>query len=111
MQIDTGTAIIILAVLIFYLRLIIIQRERAKRLTHQSFPGKKKNARDKQLSFLTSYSILSQNQPDRVIAGLGIFAILAGVLLNLRVIPWIPVQNYWWVPVAAGIVAFSWAFK
>ena len=109
MQIDMGTAVIILAVLIFYLRLIIIQRERARRLRQVRNPGKK--TRDKQQSILTNYSILNQDLHGRVIAGSGILAILAGVLLNLKVIQWNPVQTYWWVPVAAGIVAFSWGFK
>ncbi len=114
MNIDTGTAVVIAAVLVFYLRLIILQRQRAKQLrSAQAQPAgskkKKRAAQEAQTS--RPYSIISPRTSDRVIAGAGLLAILAGVLLNLGIIPLPGPQAIWWVPVAIGIVAFSWLFR
>jgi hypothetical protein len=110
MPVDAGTAIVIGAVLIFYLRLIILQRERAKRARQAnsaSGKGKKKGKASPQQQF----SILSPNPRDRIIGGVGVVAILAGILLNRQVLPWEVLQPYWWLPTALGIIAFSWAFR
>lgn len=113
MNIDTGLAVVILAVLIFYLRLIVLQRERAKRAASSSQPAGKNTSKGKRSPSHSSarYSILSQNRVDLAISGIGVVAILMGILLNLKWIPILAVQPYWWLPTAAGIVAFSWAFK
>jgi len=110
MNIDTGLAVVIVAVLVFYLRLIILQRERAKRLA-QTPKTTAKGGKNQPRTSATMYSILSQSLRDRVIAGVGLLAILAGVLLNGKIIPISAVQPYWWIPTAIGIIAFSWAFK
>jgi len=112
MKLDTGSAVVILAVLIFYLRLIILQRERVKRsrlLPDQK--GKKKKSRPGQPSPVERYSILSRKPVDLIIAGFGFLAILMGVVLNAGWIALPVVQPYWWIPAAAGLIAFSWAFK
>ena len=111
MNIDTGMAVVIVAVLIFYLRLIIIQRERVKRVSQTPAKAGKKKNKDQSLGAGTRYSILSQSSRDRVVAGIGVFAILVGILLNMKIIPLPAVQPYWWIPTALGVVAFSWAFK
>jgi hypothetical protein len=111
MNIDTGLAIVILAVLIFYLRLIILQRERAKRLSRVQTSSAKKKDQKMEPQNAQVYSILSPSLTDRIIAGAGILAILAGVLLNTRVIPLTALQPFWWIPTALGVIAFSWAFK
>lgn len=113
MNIDTGLAVVIVAVLVFYLRLIILQRQSAKRLA-QAPPPVKKQSRKKAApppDFMRRYSILSTKRLDLAIAGAGILAIAAGILLNLRVLNLPAVEPYWWLPTAAGIIAFSWAFK
>jgi len=56
MHSDTGLVVVIVAGLIFYLRLIIIQQQR-------------------------------------------------------MLIPFSLAQSYWWIPLAIGIIAFSWGFK
>ncbi len=113
MNIDTGLAIVILAVLVFYLRLIIVQRERAKRLAQAPVIIGKANKKTKVQPQATapSYSILSQNRRDWAIAGMGVLAILVGILLNAEIISVTAAQPYWWIPTSIGIVAFSWAFK
>ena len=115
MQIDPGLVVLIVAVLAFYLRLIILQRERTKRAVYQPKPAGKKQgkrpAKPAQEMPAPQYSIISKDKRDWIIAGSGILLIFIGVLLNLKVIPLPLAQNYWWLPVAIGIVAFSWGFK
>jgi hypothetical protein len=115
MRIDPGLVVIIVAVLAFYLRLIILQRERARQAAYQPKPAGKKQgkrpAKPPEKTPAPQYSIISQDKRDWIIAGSGIFLIFIGVLLNLKVIPLPLAQNYWWLPVAIGIVAFSWGFK
>jgi hypothetical protein len=111
MKIDPGMAVIIVAVLAFYLRLILLQRQRARQAAYQPKPAGKKKGKPQKKTPAPDYSIISKNKRDWIIAGAGILLIFIGVLLNLRVIPIPLAQNYWWLPVAIGIVAFSWGFK
>lgn len=111
MNIDTGLAVVIGAVLIFYLRLITLQRERAKqarRMAEANLSAKKKT---KQPAQSPSYSVLSPSRRDRVIGGLGALLILIGVLLYMKILPLPVLQTYWWIPTSVGIVAFSWLFR
>ena len=113
MNIDTGLGVVIVAVLIFYLRLIIIQRQRAKHLRQSVLANGKIKGKAKEPAKIAPerYSILSQNRWDWLIAGAGVLFIVAGVLLNAKILPLPAAQPYWWIPTAIGIVAFSWAFK
>jgi hypothetical protein len=114
MNIDTGLAVVVVAVLIFYLRLIGMQRERARRAAHALAQPPKKSRKGKAEALPAprpNYSILSRNRLDRIIAGGGLLAILVGVTLNAGWVALPPLNAYWWVPTALGIVAFSWAFK
>jgi hypothetical protein len=113
MNIDPGLAIVIIAVLIFYLRLIVLQREQAKRARLAAQKPLKKTRKDKTDPPRPpqNFSIVSKNRVDLAIAIAGLLAILAGVLANARVFSLPVLQTYWWLPTALGIVAFSWAFK
>jgi divalent metal cation (Fe/Co/Zn/Cd) transporter len=113
MNLETGLIIVIGAVLIFYLRLIIIQRQRAQRARLQALAAnKKKSKKDKAAPPPTvSFAILSHNPRDWVIAGAGALLIILGILFNARIIPLTWAQPYWWLPVSVGIIAFSWGFK
>jgi hypothetical protein len=113
MNIDTGLAVVIIAVLVFYLRLIIIQRQRAKKVAQSkqaSQTGKKKSKKQPEAP-QPGYSILSKSNLDRGIAIGGVLLMVAGILLYTKIIPLPSIQPYWWIPTAAGIVLFSWAFK
>jgi hypothetical protein len=111
MNIDTGLVVVIAAVLLFYLRLILIQRERARRAAPKPGSSQSKKGQPPEKPFVARYSILSPDRRDLVIAAAGLILILAGLLANIKVIPFGLAQAYWWIPVAAGIVAFSWGFK
>ena len=117
MNIEPGLIVVIGATLIFYLRLILLQRERVKRLRRQAEEqakqagsGSRKKRQQPVMNATTWSSIVSPKRLDWVIAGLGAAAILAGVLVNRGVL-FPAAQTFWWLPTAAGIVAFSWAFK
>jgi len=92
-----------------------MQRERVKRLradeSAQAKTKKKRKAGNQKPPQPTRYSILSPNRRDLIIAGVGLIAIVLGVLLILKVIPGVAPQSYWWIPTALGIVAFSWGFR
>jgi hypothetical protein len=118
MNIDTGLAVVLAAVLIFYLRLIGLQRERARRTRREieaaradAASHKTKQKKNAPPAPAPNYSILSKNRVDLAIAGVGALAILFGALLNANVIQSAALQPYWWLPTALGIIAFSWAFK
>jgi hypothetical protein len=78
MNIDPGLVIVIVAVLIFYLRLIVLQRQRAKQITPKPAAGSKKKARSQPEAPPVRYSIITQNRDDRLIGVAGI-AILVGI--------------------------------
>jgi hypothetical protein len=113
MNIDTGLAVVILAVLVFYLRLIVIQRQRAKRVAQAQKASQAEKKKGKKLppSPQPGYSIISRSNLDRAIAIGGVLLMVLGILLYVKIIPLPSIQPYWWVPTAAGIVLFSWAFK
>ena len=113
MNINPGLAVVIVAVLIFYLRLIIIQRERVKRISQPPVTtGKtRKKAKAPPPVQVPRYSILSENRRDRAIGLAGVVAILLGIVLNAKLIPWLDSEPYWWILTAIGVIAFSWAFK
>ena len=111
MKIDTGLMIVIVAVLIFYLRLIIIQRERAKQIKQKAEIGGKKRKDSQPQPAPPSYAVLSHRRSDWLIAGAGIVGIILGILLNAGWLSIPAIQPYWWIPISLGIVAFSWAFR
>lgn len=114
MKLDTGLAVVILAVLIFYLRLITLQRQRAKQVKQslvEEANRKNKKKGKQQIASAPRYSVLSTKKIDRIIGIAGGILILCGVLLYASVLPLPVLQTYWWVPTAIGIVAFSWLFQ
>ena len=113
MNIDTGLAVVIIAVLVFYLRLIVIQRQRVKRVAQARKASQTEKTKGKKQTPQPplGYSIISKSNLDRAIAAAGVLFIVIGVLLYMQIIPLPSIQSYWWIPTAVGILAFSWAFK
>ncbi len=129
MKFDIGMLALIAAVLIFYLRLIVIQRERTKRLRRLAAaqqlkeprkPPKKGAAPSKasekkntppSSAAAERYSIFSTRRGDWIIAGVGIVLIAFALLLYSGALRLPGVQPYAWIPTALGIVMFSWAFQ
>jgi hypothetical protein len=111
MNIDPGLVIVIASVLIFYLRLIVLQRQRAKQLAPKPEASSKKKGKGLPESPPVHYSIISQSRRDQAIGVAGAVAILVGILLYGNLLPFPLGQTYWWVPIALGIIAFSWLFS
>ncbi len=111
MNLNTGQAVVIAAVLIFYLRLILLQRQRIKQIRQAEAANQPKKNKQKQAIAPPRYSLLSPNRRDRVIGGVGVVLIILGVLYYAKVLPPAILQTYWWLPLALGIVAFSWLFR
>ena len=120
MKLDTGLVVVIVAVLVFYLRMIILQRQRAKRINQErqaqaskasAKGGKKGKAGQQPAARAPDYSILSPNRRDRIVGITGGVLILAGALLYSGLNPWPVAADYWWLPLSAGIVMFSWLFQ
>ncbi len=113
MGIEFGLVVVIAAVLLFYLRLILVQRQKAKQFKQTTLDskGKKKATKTRSQKDYSTLSIISTRLQDRLIAALGVVLIVLGVLLNLKVLPWGSGQAYWYLPVAIGILAFSWVFR
>jgi hypothetical protein len=61
MNIDIGLAVVIVAVLIFYLRLIVVQRQRVKQIPQTPITTRKKKGRGQPQGPQPTYSILSQS--------------------------------------------------
>ncbi len=111
MNIDTGMAVVIAAVLVFYLRLIILQREKAKRAAQAlAAQPKKKKGKAVEAEAAPRYSILARSLRNRAIAVFGVALMVVGVLMNSGMFPVPAIQAWWWVPTALGILAFSWLF-
>jgi hypothetical protein len=111
MKIDPGLAIVVGAVLIFYLRLIILQRERARRVREAAIAATQKKGKKAAPPTPPRYSIVSEGRIDRTIGVIGIVLILLGLLFYSALILPETWQTYWWIPTSLGIVAFSWLFR
>ncbi len=101
MKIPYGTIIAVAAALFFYLRLIVLQRQKLKQKSTQGKPkqGKKANAPKK--------ATLGIEISSPYLLGLGILLVLFGAILSNA--QWFPANysNFWWVPVSSGIVLMS----
>lgn len=118
LNMETGSIVVIIAVLIFYLRMILLQRQRAQRIRYerQTYAANAAKARKKGKApppppTAPEYSLLSRHPRDRVIGIAGVVLILVGVLLYSALNPWQAAADYWWIPLSAGIVLFSWLFQ
>ena len=118
LDMDTGSIVVIIAVLVFYLRMILLQRQRARRIRYErqvyaanAAKAKKKGKAPPPPPAFPEYSLLSKQPRDRVIGIAGVVLILVGVFLYSALNPWPQAATYWWVPLSAGIVLFSWLFQ
>lgn len=110
-NLDFGRIVIIAAALIFYLRLIIIQRQRVKNAATQATAQKKTLNKTDATKPDTRFAILSPYTQDRIIAGAGAAIALLGILIYWQIVRIPAVENYWWIATAAGILLFSWGFR
>lgn len=97
MRFDTGTIIAISAALLFYLRMIILQRQRAK-------TSSQKNAKKPKYPAQPQSMVVIRN---RYLVGLGVLLVAIGAVLSAAPSFDSSIQAWWWVPVTAGILLMS----
>jgi ABC-type Fe3+ transport system permease subunit len=110
MNFDTGTIITIVAVLLFYFRLIILQRQRIKKAQYQyaqvsSKNAKKKNSKDKNPE--VRYSRLGvQIKNWWVVAGAIVLITFGAVVVGTHFLG-TALSTFWWIPTVIGIGLFA----
>jgi hypothetical protein len=109
MEFRYGTVIAVAAALFFYLRLIILQRQKLKRLPAPAVPrqGKKRSMTAQVKPGAVQKALPGMNISSPPLLGTGIVIILFGaVLASAR---WFPANyhEFWWIPVSLGILLMS----
>jgi hypothetical protein len=104
MQMDTGTIIAVAAALIFYLRLIILQRHKANRTQmnqQKSTSGNlgKKSSGKQGLETQAGFRIVSW-----YLLGMGVALILFGALMTALPIFGQTARDLWWLVLTIGIL-------
>jgi hypothetical protein len=101
---DLGTIIIIVAVLVFYLRLIILQRQRIKKARVQYAKAdkklNKKNSDSKKPEI--RYSKMGVQVRNWWLVGGGIVLIILGAAAKFKEFT-LSGFDFWWIPVLIGI--------
>jgi hypothetical protein len=109
MNFDYGTWIAIGAALLFYLRLIILQRQKAKQIRQPAQPGGRGGRGQKSASSAPVRApTLTLNKP-LVISG-AVLMLGGAALAGLPGID-AALSTFWWLPVTAGIALMGLGFR
>ncbi|MCD4671184.1 MAG: hypothetical protein K8R77_00840 [Anaerolineaceae bacterium] len=95
MKLDTGTLIVVGMVLLFYLRLIVIQWGKASRFNRSK--GKTKSNTYEPLKFKFNWLLI----------GIGAAMIIFGILMKAVGLFGIWFEEYWWLFTSIGIFIFG----
>lgn len=110
MRFDTGTIITIVAVLLFYMRLIVIQRQRIKKAQHQYAAVKAKNSKSKKNNSKDPeirYSRLGIQIINWWVVAAAIILITFGAVIAATQFLGPTYSTLWWIPVVVGIAIFA----
>jgi ABC-type Fe3+ transport system permease subunit len=113
MNLDAGTIITIVCVLLFYLRLTIIQRQRIKRAQRQYAQVEKKNSQKKKSSKKPEvrYNRLGIHIRNWwLVAGAIVLITFGAVVIGTHFLgaTW---SSLWWIPLNLGIGLFAFAIN
>lgn len=112
MKFDTGTIVTIVVVMIFYLRLIILQRQKVKVARYQySAADKAKKKKNDDEPLKVQWSALGVRVRNWWIAGSGIVLIIFGAVVVGTQFLGSSLSSAWWVPVNVGILLFALALR
>jgi ABC-type Fe3+ transport system permease subunit len=108
MSFDAGTIVTIVCVLLFYLRLTVIQRQRIKRAQHQ-YAAVQKKASKKGSSKQTEvrYNRLGIHIHNWWLVAGAIALIAFGAVVAATHFLGMPLSSYWWIPLNLGIGFFA----
>jgi ABC-type Fe3+ transport system permease subunit len=110
MNFDTGTIITIVCVLLFYLRLTIIQRQRVKKAQYQYATVSQKNSKKKNNSPKkpeVKYQRLGVHIRNWLLVVAALILITFGAVIAATHFLGPNLSTYWWIPVNMGIGLFA----
>jgi ABC-type Fe3+ transport system permease subunit len=107
MSLDAGTIVTIVCVLLFYLRLTVIQRQRIKRAQHQYAAVQKKNTKKNGMQPEVRYNRLGVHIRSWWLVAGAIVLITFGAVVAATHFLGMPLSSYWWIPLNLGIGFFA----
>lgn len=112
MKFDTGTWIVIGAVLLFYLRLITLQFGRVRRARYKAAREQKKNKKKAGTELPQADAIsLGFKVKSWYLVGAGIALMVLGAVMGATNLLGTFIQSLWWIPVTIGIGFFAFSFR
>ena len=118
MQFTFGMVVVIVAVLLFYLRLIILQWGKSRRLRDLATIQPKAKAKNSKASGPnsasrrpTSAEVMRFRFKNVYLTLLAILLMSAGVLMNVNTAFLDSVRQLWWVPMTLGIALFGFEIR
>jgi sterol desaturase/sphingolipid hydroxylase (fatty acid hydroxylase superfamily) len=114
MKYDLGTILTVVAVLVFYMRLIIIQRQRIKKAQYQYAVVQAKNKKSKKTREKNpevQYARLGVQIKNWWLVGVSLVLITFGAVIAATHFLGATFSAYWWVPVLIGIGLFTFELK
>lgn len=112
MKFDTGTWIVIGAVLLFYLRLITLQFGRVRRARYKAAREQNKNKKRTGSELPQADAIsLGFKVKSWYLVGAGIALMLLGAVMGATSMVSTSLQSLWWIPVTMGIGFFAFSFR
>jgi ABC-type Fe3+ transport system permease subunit len=114
MNFDAGTIITIVCVLLFYLRLTILQRQRIKKAQYQYAAVAQKNSKKKKNADKKpeiKYAHLGVHLRNWWMVGGAIILITFGAVIAAIRFLGPSLSTFWWIPLNLGIALFAFAIK
>lgn len=109
MKYNFGMIVAVTAALIFYLRLIIVQRQRARSLSQNSQMKNKSDSPGIKNQNHSRFPVLLIRYP--IILAAGVIMVLAGAGLSAVTGPLAQYASFWWIPVTIGILLMSYSIQ
>jgi hypothetical protein len=108
MPLDTGTIIVVVAIALFYVRVVLIWRDKAKR-AKLAVPAPPKPAKRKKKGVQPVKSADPLEKPilevtNWYLVGVAVVIMLLGVAMKTSV--W-TFSEYWWIPITLGIIVLN----
>lgn len=110
MKYDVGTIITVVCVLLFYLRLIVIQRHRVQTARYQYAQMEKKNEKKNSKTGQkpeVRYARLGIHFRNWWFVGLALILITFGAAVAATKFLGPSLSNFWWIPIDLGIGLFA----
>lgn len=118
MRFDAGTIVVIVAVLLFYLRLIVLQWGKSKRLRDLATiqPKTKVNkakgtAGSASLRRPTSEDVMRFHFRNISLTILAMLLMVTGVVMNFNIDFLLSVRQFWWIPMTLGLILFGYEIR